>query len=185
MSLVIDTGYQQFRSADVGLSYFSDASKDGVIPAQSYSLRTRDGRIVYDAIRTDGVVFDIYDGGLKTGWCRSTGEIGLPPDWRFNASLGKFEPKPEGEGWKRGFSIPVAITKTNFALWEQAQTASFQAVCDVAVKISRMERPDGKLPVVCHTGFREIRLAKGPLQVPVLEVVKWTQRPTCLPPLGY
>lgn len=158
------------------ISWQARESLDGSIPGRSFVLRDENGKSVFDGF-SKGVVFDLEN--IKTGWSFSSGAAGQAPEWKWNASLARFEPSP-GEGWKRGFSIPVAISKDETATWEQAQAGAFQAFASLIGQIKAANAPAGKLPVVKMTGADKLESRNGITHVPVLEIVKWVDRPSCL-----
>lgn len=170
----IDTG-SSGSEYSAYLSWQAKESLDGSIPGRKFVLRTADGKNVFEGM-SKGVVFDIEN--MKTGWCHSTGAKGVAPDWKWNSSLAKFEAYP-GDGWKKGFHIPVAIAKDSVAVWEQAQAGAFSAFVGLVQKLNG-DVPDGKLPLVKLTSVEKVETKMGISFVPVLEIVKWVDRPECL-----
>lgn len=158
------------------VSWQARASLDGDMPAKSWVLRTQNGKNKLDAFAR-GVVFDIDN--VKLGWSRGDGKPGVAPEWKWNASLSRYEPKP-GDDWKRGFSIPVLLNATDTAVWEQAQAGAFSAVRDLFDLIGRANRAAGTLPVVRHAGETKIESPRGMTFAPKLEIVKWIARPAAL-----
>jgi hypothetical protein len=158
------------------ISWQARESLDGAIPGRAFVLRDSDGKRVFEGFEK-GIVFDLEN--LKTGWCYSSGAAGQAPDWKWNASLARFEPSP-GEDWKRGFSIPVALSKSDTAVWEQAQAGAFQAFVALVQQIKTAGAPKGKLPVVRWAGTDKLESKKGVTHVPRLEIVKWVDRPAAL-----
>jgi hypothetical protein len=162
------------------LTWQARASIDGEMPAKSFVLRSQDGKAVVDNLKK-GVVIDID--ALKLGWCRSDGVAGQAPEWRWNASVARFEPSP-GDGWKRGFSMPVALNKDDVCVWEQSQAGAFSALQNLfggMAKTPGWGRPNpGMLPVVRHVGETKIESKRGMTFSPILEIVKWVPRPECL-----
>ena len=148
---------------------------DGEIPAKSFYLRDADGKKLLEAFTKGGVVLDIHN--MKTGWQRSEGVVGQAPDWKWNPSISRMEPQP-GDDYKRGLSIPCAISKTETATWEQAGAAVWNAF--TALVPALQQGPDGKLPVVKLTGTKLQQFKRGSTVEPVLEVIKWVDRPDSL-----
>jgi hypothetical protein len=163
-------------SAGPFLTWQARASIDGEMPAKSFVLRTQDGKSVVDNLKA-GVVIDID--ALKLGWCRSDGVAGQAPEWRWNASVARFEPSP-GDGWKRGFSMPVALNQTDICVWEQSQAGAFSALQNLFGLITKAGRQPGTLPVIRHVGETKIESKRGMTFAPILEIVKWVPRPECL-----
>ena len=172
MSFSFDSGPQ--GSDGPWLAWSARGTQDGTIDPKSFMLRTQEGKQPFDGF-TRGVVLDIHK--MKTGWQRSEGVVGVAPDWRWNASITKME-DPPGDDYKRGFSIPCAISKDQTATWEQAGAAAWGALS--ALLPSLAQGPEGKLPVVKITGTKLQQFKRGSTVEPVLEVVKWVDRPDCL-----
>lgn len=163
-------------SAGPFIQWQARASLDGEFNAKSWVLRTSDGKSVFTAM-SRGVVFDID--ALKLGWCKTDGIAGQAPEWKWNPSVKRFEPMP-GEGWKRGFSIPIAINANDTAIWEQAQAGAFSAIVELFGLVGKAHRQPDTLPVVRHNGETKIESKRGMTFAPKLEILKWVPRPTIL-----
>ena len=172
MNFKFDTGGS--GSEGPWVAWSARGTQDGTIPPKSFMLRDENGKSPFDGF-TRGVVLDIYS--MKTGWQRSEGVVGVAPDWKWNTSVGQMQPQP-GEDYKRGFSIPCAIAKDKTATWEQAGASVWGAF--TALVPALQQGPDGKLPVVKITGTKLQQFKRGSTIEPVLEVVKWVDRPDCL-----
>lgn len=168
----VDTG--STGSQGPWIAWSARGTLDGVIPPKSFYLRDENGKTPLDAFNK-GVVLDIY--AMKTGWQKSEGIAGQAPDWKWNATVAQMMPQP-GEDYKRGFSIPCAISSTDVATWEQAGAAAWNAFTNLVPTLQ--QAPEGKLPVVKMTGTRAQQFKRGSTIEPVLEVVKWVDRPDCL-----
>lgn len=168
-----DTGNQ--GSEGPWLAWTPRGTQDGAIPAKSFYLREEAGKTLFEGFSKGGVVLDIHN--MKTGWQRSEGVVGQAPDWKWNPSIGHMQPQP-GDDYKKGFSIPCAISKSDTATWEQAGAATWNAF--VALVPALQQGPDGKLPVVKLTGTKAVQFKRGSTVEPVLEVVKWVDRPDAL-----
>jgi hypothetical protein len=84
-----------------------------------------------------------------------------------------------GDDWKKGISVKVAIGGGQVATWEQAGAATWQ--CIVKLSKALQEQPaKGMLPMVKLTGVDAMQFKRGSTIAPVLEVVKWVERPDCL-----
>lgn len=156
------------------IQWSARGTQDGIIPQRSFYLRDSDGKTVIEAFKT-GVVMDIAN--MKTGWQKSEGIAGIAPEWKWNASVGRFEAQP-GEDWKKGLSVRCAISKTTAATWEQAGAGAWNAF--VALVPQLQQGTEGKLPVVRMIDARLEQYKRGSTVVPILEVVKWVDRPDCL-----
>jgi len=177
----IDTGAGSGGSEGPFIQWSSRESLDGSIPGRTWTIRDADGRRIFDAF-SKGCVLDIYN--MKTGWCYSTGQKGVAPEWKWNRSLTRFEPQPESSSsehrWQRGFSIPLAYGKEDKAVWEQAQAGAFQGFVQLA-GLLKAASPDGKkLPVVKMTGTSKIESKRGITHAPEFEIIKWIDRPAAL-----
>lgn len=148
---------------------------DGEIPARNFLLREKDGKSTFDGF-SRGVILDIH--GMKTGWCYSSGAAGQAPDWKWNSSIAVFAPRPSEEH-KKGFSIRCAIGGGNAATWEQSGAAAWNAFVGLVPAIQAGPGGD-KLPMVRMTDVKVEKFARGTTATPVLEVVKWVDRPDCL-----
>ena len=167
-----DTGNQ--GSEGPWIAWSARGTQDGTIPPKSFMLRDESGKSLFDGF-AKGVVLDIHN--MKTGWQKSEGIAGVAPDWKWNATVAQMMPQP-GDDYKKGLSIPCAISKTDTATWEQAGAAVWGAFA--ALVPALQQGPEGKLPVVKMTGVQLLQFKRGSTQQPTLEVVKWVDRPDCL-----
>jgi hypothetical protein len=168
----IDTG-----SDGVGgpfLQWSARGTMDGSVPAKNFYIRDGGDKTPYDA--TKGMVLDIAK--MKTGWQKSEGIAGVAPEWKWNHSVSQMMQSP-GEEWKKGFSIPVAIGGGLTATWEQAGTATWQALTDLAPTLQNQPDPN-QLPMVKITDTKAMQFKRGSTVSPVLSIVKWVDRPDCL-----
>lgn len=174
MSFDFDTGSS--GSEGPWIQWSARGTLDGAIAPRTFLLRTSDGKEPFAGFER-GVVLDIAN--MKTGWCRSEGTAGVPPEWRWNPTLSTFQPRPDDQ-WKKGFSIPCAINKTESATWEQSGAAAWNAFVAIVPEIQSGPTSEGKLPMVKVTGVRVEKYARGSTAIPTLEIVKWVDRPECL-----
>lgn len=165
------------------VTWQSRESLDGAVPGRSFSIRDESGRMPFSGFGA-GVILDIEN--MKTGWCYSTGQKGVAPEWQWNASLSKFAPQPPDRAgdarWQRGFSIPLAYRDASgvkAAVWEQAQAGAWQGFVALVAAIKAGHQP-GKLPVVKLAGADKIESKAGLTFAPKLEVVGWAERPAAL-----
>lgn len=174
----------QFSNFDTGgggsegpwLQWSARGTLDGAIPPKSFLLRDSDGKTKFDGF-DKGVVLDIDT--MQTGWCYSDGTPGTAPDWKMNRNISHFEPSP-GDDYKKGFKMRCAIGGGKTAAWDQAGAAAWNAFCGIVPALQ--EQPSGKLPLVRMTGTKLQQFKRGTTVEPVLEVVKWVDRPDCLKP---
>jgi hypothetical protein len=115
---------------------------------------------------------------IKTGWQKSEGISGVAPEWKWNPSPAQMLPSPSDD-WKKGFSMNVAIGGGETATWEQAGTAAWQALTDLAPSLQQQPAPN-MLPLVRLANTRPMQFKRGSTLVPILEVIKWVPRPDCM-----
>lgn len=156
------------------IAWSARGTLDGEIDAKHFFLRDEGSKTQFDGF-AKGVVLDIHN--MKTGWQKSEGIAGQAPDWKWNPTIAHMAPQPD-EDYKKGFSVRCAIGGGNTATWEQAGAAVWGAF--VALVPALREGPDGKLPLVKMTGTQLRQFKRGSTVEPVLEVVKWVDRPDCL-----
>lgn len=170
---ILDTG-SEGGAAGPFLAWSARGTQDGSVPPRSFYVRDGGNKTPMDA--TKGIVIDIED--MKTGWQHSEGIAGVAPEWKWNPSPAQMMPSP-GEGWKKGFSIKCAIGGGKTATWEQSGAAVWQALTELAPKLAQ-QPAKGQLPVVRMTDAQLLQFKKGSTVVPVLEIVKWVDRPDAL-----
>lgn len=176
MALDIDFGGTGGGGQGPWINWQARESLDGSIPGRSWVIRTTDGSSMFGGF-DKGVVVDIDR--IKTGWSRSSGAKGVAPEWKWNASLSRFEQAP-GDDWKRGISVPLAISKDETAVWEQAQAGAWSGFVGLIMAVKAANAPVGKLPVVKFVGAEKVESKKGLTYVPQFEIVKWVDRPGVL-----
>lgn len=156
------------------MAWSARGSQDGEINSKTFYVRDGGTKTPIDVSK--GVVLDIEN--LKTGWQRSEGIAGVAPEWRWNPSPAQMMPAP-GDDWKKGISVRVAIGGGQVATWEQAGAATWQCIVKLAAQLK--EQPGaGMLPLVKLTGTDAMQFKRGSTIAPILEVVKWVERPDCL-----
>lgn len=156
------------------MAWSARGSQDGEINSKTFYVRDGGTKTPIDA--TKGFVMDIAS--LKSGWQRSEGIAGVAPEWKWNPSPAQMMPAP-GDDWKKGISVKVAIGGGKVATWEQAGAATWQAIVKLAPSLQQQPAPN-MLPLVRMTGTDAMQFKRGSTIAPVLEVVKWVERPDCL-----
>jgi hypothetical protein len=156
------------------LQWSARGTQCGTIGPKSFYIRSADSKTAYDA--TKGMVLDIEK--IKTGWQKSEGISGVAPEWKWNPSPAQMLPPPSDD-WKKGFSMNVAIGGGETATWEQAGTAAWQALTDLAPSLQQQPAPN-MLPLVRLANTRPMQFKRGSTIVPILEVIKWVPRPDCM-----
>lgn len=166
----------QFSNFDTGgssgpLLLWSVQGTDGV-PPQSFYIKDENGKTAFSGA-DQGIVMDVDR--LKTGWQVWEGDV---PKWTWNPSVSQFAPKPSDDH-KKGFEVRCAIGGGKTATWSQAGAGAWEALVGLVPALA--EQPTGKLPLVRKVSVREERYSKGgKTAIPVLEVIKWVDRPDCL-----
>jgi len=156
------------------LQWSARGTQDGAIGPKSFYIRDGSNKTAYDA--TKGMVLDIEK--MKTGWQKSEGVAGVAPEWKWNPSPAQMLPPPSDD-WKKGFSMNVAIGGGDTATWEQAGTAAWQALTDLAPSLQQQPAPN-MLPLVRLANTKAMQFKRGSTIVPILEVIKWVPRPDCM-----
>lgn len=142
---------------------------------EKFTLRDQNNTTDFDAFAGSGVVLDIDN--MQTGWCYTSGLPGQAPQWQMNPTLAQFLPKP-GDEYKKGFKVRCAIGGGETAAWDQAGAGAWNAFVNLVPALQ--DQPQGKLPLVRMTGTKKVQFTRGSTVEPVLEVVKWVDRPDCL-----
>ena len=156
------------------LQWSARGTQCGTVPAKTFYIRDGGDKTPYDASK--GFVLDIAK--MKTGWQKSEGIAGVAPEWKWNPSVAQMMASP-GDDWKKGFSIRCATGGGNSATWEQAGAAAWDCLTDLAPKLAQ-QPARGQLPLVRLVDARAVQFKRGSTVVPVLEIVKWVDRPDCL-----
>lgn len=184
--MLIDTG-STGGSTGPWIAWSSNGSAIKEIKAKSWVIRGKD---------TNGMKFEnnipAFEAGavidldsLKLGWERE----GIDrPERRWNPSLSQAMPRPSDEKkpsggyvWTNALSVRVALGKGETATWEQGQWAAYEGFRRLAAQINQQAADNqGKLPMVKQTGVETIKLGNGNANVPILEIVKWVDRPDSL-----
>ena len=158
------------------LQWSARGTQDGAIRAKQFYIRDGAAKEEYAGAQTSGFILDLDS--LKTGWQKSEGIAGVAPEWKWNPSLNQMMPKP-GDDWKKGMSVKVATGGGKVAMWEQAGAAVWSTLTELAAKLK--DQPSaGQMPLVRMAEAKELKFTKGSTCYPILEVVKWVDKPDCL-----
>lgn len=188
----IDTG-NSGGSQGPWITWTSEGSARKRIEPESWVLRYKeDGMTEWgnDAVPAfvNGCVMDLDS--LKLGWEKDGGK-GVAPERRWNPTVSQATPRPDdskkpggGYVWGKALSVRVALGGGKAATWEQASFGAYEAFDRLAKQIMA-EWPEhsnnGKLlPLVKQTSVERRVLSNGSTSIPVLEVIKWVERPDCL-----
>jgi hypothetical protein len=114
-------------------------------------------------------------------------ERGLPPLWVWDPAIDKPAPKPDGKGFKRGFSLRVffpggrgvrELTSVNQGLF-----AAIAKIYDGEFEFAP-ERQQGLVPLLEAVDFTRSESPFGTITDPVFAIFSWEQRPPELRPRG-
>jgi hypothetical protein len=159
------------------VKYYAKSSDDGTILAGGFGIRMDGGVQPINLSRG----FVIAWKAAKTGWIQSVGAPGVPPVRQWNQSRARFEPKPSGEGWAKGFSVPIAYAKDAMAIWEQAGVGAWNTFADLFVELMRLAPQQfPKLPLITPLAPTTLRFARGNSLLLPFKVVRFVTRPPCL-----
>jgi hypothetical protein len=145
-----------------------------ILPAGSFSLRTSRGQEPFD-LSKDGAIFDWATSAIGIQY--GSGVRGEPIQKIWSSTRSKLPTRPNKD-WKAAFWVQAAILidgELVRAIWETNQFASWQAYRDLMTQLA-VEGPKRlpKLPVAAHKDT-------SPILVPVWEIVRYVDRPACLP----
>jgi len=163
-------------SINVFLQWSARGTQDGAVRARQFYLREGAAKDEYAEAQTSGFVIDLDS--LKTGWQKSEGIAGVAPEWKWNPSVNQMMAKP-GDDYKKGFSIKCAIGGGKVAMWEQAGAGAWAALTDLAPML-KDQPAAGQMPLVKIKEVKELKFQKGGTAYPILEIVKWVDKPDCL-----
>lgn len=175
-----DFAFDPGSSGDTGpwLSWRANATPDGRFPPHSWLVRSGEERTLADL--TKGVVFDWIS--AKTGWQeRGNAVKGVAPKKGWNASIGKFEPRP-GDNYGRLLHIPVALSATERVVWEQDALGAWLGFVDLMGLLREpapLRLPD--LPLIACVGQQAMKLGAGTTVKPKFQIMRFVPRPPCLP----
>lgn len=156
------------------LAWSARGTQDGEVGPKTFYVRDGGRKEAIDISK--GIVLDIET--MKTGWQRSEGMAGVAPEWRWNPSPSQMMAAP-GEDWKKGLSVKAALGGGRVATWEQAGAAAWQALVKLAPSL-QAQPSVGMLPLVRLAGTEAMQFKRGSTVAPILEIVKWVERPDSL-----
>jgi hypothetical protein len=160
------------------LAWSAQGTRDGAVRAKNFYIRDGAAKEEFTTPKTNGIVLDLDT--MKTGWQKSEGIKGVAPEWKWNASVSEMQNCPgDRNDWKKGFSLRCAIGGGKVAIWEQAGPGVWQALVDLSPKL-KDQPAAGQMPMVKMADAKELKFTKGSSCYPVLEIVKWVDRPDCL-----
>jgi hypothetical protein len=159
------------------LHFYAKVSQDG-IPPGNWALRDGGSTTVIDLSK--GFVLDWP--AVQTGWVQAQGIPGVPPVKQWNASRARFEPRPPGDKWAKGFLAPLAYAPDAVATWEQWGAGVWIGFSEMFMELmtsAPAQLPN--LPLLIPVSARPMKFAQGPTLVPKLQLSRYVPRPTCLP----
>ena len=181
MTYEFDEGNTSSEAIGPFLNWHARETLDGEIPSRAFSVRTEDGRTDVTAQMQKGVAIDL--GSLRTGWCFSDGTPGVAPEWIWNDTPARFnvsQPADRGtERWKKGFSVRIALSKSNAVTWSQAGAGSWAGLVNLMREV-KQDGGSGETVVAALSDVEEIKFKKGGTSAPIFTIKKWAPRPECL-----
>ena len=184
MTYEFDDGGSASTDGAVGpfLNWHARETLDGSIGSRSFSIRDEDGnRTDVTDVMKKGVAVDIAS--LRSGWCYSDGSPGVAPEWLWNESPARFDKaQPEDRGserWKKGFSVRLALSKDQSAVWSQAGAGAWQGLVNL-MRAVKTDGGSGETAIVVMTGHEEMKFKKGSTSNPTFSIKKWADKPDCL-----
>ncbi len=135
----------------------------------------------HEPVTWEHAIFDLAY--IQTGWAIFT--EGQAPEWVMDPSLKTKAPKPQdGRDWKRGFKVLV-FSESAFDGVREFSTTAVGAVRGINALYDQYEAEAeqhfNQVPVVQYSGSTPARIGKGNTSIPILKIVKWTDRPPALP----
>ncbi|MEC7160299.1 MAG: hypothetical protein VXW57_00635, partial [Pseudomonadota bacterium] len=174
-------GFDTGGSSGPWLVWSAKGTEDGQIGPRSFYIREGSGA---NATKTPtdgpskGMLMDIHS--LKTGWQEPGGGPGVAPKWVWGESPSKLPAYP-GDGYKKGFSMKIALPGGQVVLWEQAGAGAWNAFANLVPSIGAGPHSDfNQLPLVRMVGAEKLTFTTGGTVVPTLEIAKWMPRPASL-----
>jgi hypothetical protein len=163
-------------SAGPWLHFYAKVSQDG-IPAGSWALRDGSTTTVLDL--SQGFVLNWP--AARTGWVQALGVPGVAPVKQWNPSRAKFEPRPPGDKWAKGFMVTVAYAPDAQATWEQWGAGIWIGFSEMFADL--MTTAPSKLPnlpLLVPQPPIALKFAQGPSLKPMFTVARFVPPPACL-----
>lgn len=129
--------------------------------------------------------FDL--GRIETGWCLLAEN--QTPQWVMDESIEKTAPRPDGDGWKRGFKVNI-MSKQMFGEespireWGTNGTGATMAIQKLFTDWEEMKPTDNQVAIVEYAGATPTKVGKGNTNVPTLNILKLIDRPAELEDIG-
>lgn len=143
-----------------------------------YMASTASWSVDGDTIELKQAIFDLDN--IRTGWCHI--DTGQAPEWVMDHDLSTPAPKPDTDGFKRGFQVDM-YSKSTFGdepvrEWGTNSTGAQLGIQDLYTQYeAEVPNNQGKVPVVEYSGGTPTKIGKGNTNVPKLKIVKWVDRP--------
>lgn len=158
---------------------FSNSSTGGdYLPYIRYMASTASWQTADGAFQFKSAAFDLAR--IKTGWCLLA--EGQAPEWVMDNSISDTAPRPDGEGWKRGFKVNIYSPKmfgeeAPLREWGTNATGATMAIQKLYTDWEAMNPTDGQVAVVQYDGATPTKVGKGNTNVPTLTIMKLIDRP--------
>jgi hypothetical protein len=154
-------------------------------PYVRYMASTASWATAEGAFQFKKAAFDL--GRIQTGWCLLA--EGQAPEWVMDESIEKTAPRPDGEGWKRGFKVNM-LSRDMFGEespvreWGTNATGATMAIQKLFTDWEEMKPTDNQVAIVEYAGATPTKVGKGNTNVPTLNILKLIDRPAELEDIG-
>jgi hypothetical protein len=172
------------------MTWSSNGSAQKGFPPKSWVMRGTENDQKFERVIegfANPCVFDLDT--LKLGW-EKDGAAGQAPERRYSSHYSVAMPRPDEStkpngafAWSNALQVRVAISQEQAVTWEQGSFGAYQAFVALSKKIEAQwdQSQNGKLlPVVQMTDVEVRTLKSGSANIPVLDVIKWVERPAIL-----
>lgn len=164
---------------------FNSGGSGGYTPYVRYMASTASWATADGAFQFKKAAFDL--GRIKTGWCFLA--EGQAPEWVMDNSITDTAPRPDGEGWKRGFKVNM-LSRDMFGEeepvreWGTNATGATMAIQKLFTDWEAMNPTDNQVAIVEYAGATPTKVGKGNTNVPTLNILKLIDRPAELADIG-
>lgn len=167
------------------LSFSNAAGGGDYTPYVRYMASTSSWSTADGSFQFKSAAFDLER--IQTGWCLLA--EGQAPEWVMDESIIKTAPRPEGEGWKRGFKVNLYSPKMfgeeePVREWGTNATGATMAIQKLYSDWEAMKPTEGQVAVVEYAGAVPTKVGKGNTNVPTLNITKLIDRPAEMADIG-
>ena len=157
---------------------FPNGGSGGYVPYIRYMASTSSWSTSDGPFQFTKAAFDLAN--IKTGWCLLA--EGMAPEWTMDESIENTAPRPEGEGWKRGFKVNIMSAQMfgeeePVREWGTNATGAVMGIQKLWADWQAEGEPKDKVAVVEFSGAVPTKVGKGNTNVPTLNILKVIDRP--------